>query len=233
MWEALVQSDSSDTATIEILQLLFQAFSVTTQRLLVDHLPGGTHHDITDEEIIAESASAPTTNVSPERDFAILDRYLREKPHAHLVALEAVILFSHNKTSSWLDGLSCEERKALFKAARSLAPSIKSKFKARQQEIEVKRQEDLKCRAEAIARRELKAVQEKQKLTKELEQMGLWSSRAEVEDGLEQLVGNMKKVKALKLQINFRNKVLSQTHANKESKAILDESAKNQSSYTG
>ena len=124
VWEALVQSDSSDAVTIEVLQLLFQAFSVTTQRLLADHLPGGTHHDVTDEGIIAETASVPTTNVSPERDFAILDRYLREKPNANLVALEALILFSHNKTSSWLDGLLCEERKELFRAARSLQPSI-------------------------------------------------------------------------------------------------------------
>jgi len=214
VWEALIQSDSSDAATIEVLQLLFQAFSVTTQRLLVDHLPGGTHHDVTDEEIIAESASVPTTNTSPERDFAILDRYLREKPNANLVALEALILFSHNKTSSWLDKLSCEERKALFQAARSLAPSIKERFEIRQQEIALKRQEDLKCRAEAIARKELKTVQEKEKVTKEIEKVGLWTSRAEVEDGLEQLVRNSKKFEALKLQINFRNKVLGQTHPN-------------------
>jgi len=215
VWEALIQSDSSDAATIEVLQLLFQAFSVTTQRLLVDHLPGGTHHDVTDKEIIAESASVPTTNTSPEWDFAILDRYLREKPNANLVALEALILFSHNKTSSWLDKLSCEERKALFQAARSLAPSIKERFEIRQQEIALKRQEDLKCRAEAIARKELKTVQEKEKLTKEIEKVGLWTSRAEVEDGLEQLVRKSKKFEALKLQINFRNKVLGQTHPNK------------------
>ena len=46
--------------------------------------------------------------------------------------------------------------------------------------------------------------------------MGLWTSRAEVEDGLEQLVRNTKKVEALKLQINFRNKVLGPTHPNKD-----------------
>ena len=216
VWESLVQPDSSDAATIEILQFLSRAFAVTTQRLLVDHLPGGTHHGVTDGEIVAESASVPTTNVSPERDFAILDRYLREKPNAHLVALEALILFSHNKTSSWLDSLSCEERKTLFQAARSLAPSIKRKFKLRQQVIEVKRQEDLRRRAEAIACKELKAVQEREKLTKEMEKVGLWTSRAEVEDGLEKLARKTRKIEVLKLQINFRNKVLGQKHPNKD-----------------
>ena len=97
MWEALVQSDSSDGATIEMLQLLFHAFSVTTQRLLVDHLPGGTHHNVNDEEVLAGTISVPTTNVSPEREFAILDRYLREKPNAQLVALEALSFFRTTK----------------------------------------------------------------------------------------------------------------------------------------
>lgn len=69
--------------TQEILQLLFHALSVTTQRLLVDHLPNGIYYNVTDEEVIAEITSVPTTNVSPERDFAVLDRYLREKPNAH------------------------------------------------------------------------------------------------------------------------------------------------------
>ena len=126
-------------------------------------------------------------------------------------------LFSHNKTSSWLDRLSSDERKALFQAARSLAPSIKRKFRIRQKEIEVKRQEVVKRRAEAVARKELKAVQEKGKLTKEIENLGgLWTSRAEVEDGLEQLERNTKKVEALKVQINFRHKVLGQAHPNKD-----------------
>ena len=59
-------------------------------------------------------------------------------------------------------------------------------------------------------------MQEKEKLTKDNEKLGLWTSRAEVEGGLEQLVRNTKKVEALKVQINFRNKVLSQTHPNKD-----------------
>ena len=50
--------------------------------------------------VIEEVASVPTTNLAPERDFAILDRLVREKPNAS-VALESMILYSHNKTSSW------------------------------------------------------------------------------------------------------------------------------------
>lgn len=68
VWDTLIQSNSTDTMTQELLQLLFRTFSVTTQRLLIDHLPHGIHHDVTDDDIIEETASVPTTNVSPERD---------------------------------------------------------------------------------------------------------------------------------------------------------------------
>ena len=46
--------------------------------------------------MIGETNSVPKTNVSPERDFAILDRLMSEKPNATYIALEAVILYSHN-----------------------------------------------------------------------------------------------------------------------------------------
>ena len=40
--------------------------------------------------VIEKVASVPTTNVAPERDFAILDRLVREKPNASVVALESL-----------------------------------------------------------------------------------------------------------------------------------------------
>ena len=171
---------------------------------------------MTCKEIIEETASVPTTNVSPERDFAVLDRLLREKPNAHLVALEAMILFSHNKASSWLEQLTSDEREKLLQAARTMAPTIRSKFKARRQEIEARREKDLEKRVEANARKEFKAVKEKEKLTKQIEKFGLWTNREKVEDGIEAFVRKAKKKEALKLQINFRHKVLSQTHPNKD-----------------
>ena len=48
--------------------------------------------------VVEETSSVPTTNVNPERDFAMLDRLMSEKPNA----LESLILFSHNQTSKWL-----------------------------------------------------------------------------------------------------------------------------------
>ena len=80
VWSALVASnDVTDTLTVEALQILFNSFSITTQRLLIDHLPGGIYSSY-DNDLYEEVTSVPTTNVSPERDFAMLDRLMREKP---------------------------------------------------------------------------------------------------------------------------------------------------------
>ena len=83
VWKALVEPSCSDAMTAELLQLLFGAFSLTTQRMLLDHLPGGQYHSVTDGHLIEETVSVPTTNVAPERDFAIFDKLLRESQMLH------------------------------------------------------------------------------------------------------------------------------------------------------
>ena len=106
---------------------------MTTQRLLIDHLPHGKYYSITDTEVINEMASVPTTNVSPERDFAILDRLMQQKPNTNTIALEAMIMHSQNKTSDWVQKKSEEEKEKLFKAARNLIPNTKGTYKVRKQ----------------------------------------------------------------------------------------------------
>ena len=153
VWGELIADHESNTLTQELLQLLFKAFSITTNRLLIDHLPGGKFHSVTDAQVIQDTASVPTTNVSPERDFAVLDRVLREKPNASLIALESLILFAHNKTSKWLDECEVSEREKLFKAARMLAPAIKDKFRARKFEIQ-RNEESLLNKQRAVAEKQ-------------------------------------------------------------------------------
>ena len=188
---------------------------MTTQRLLVDHLPNGVYYNVTDENVIAEVSSVPTTNVSPERDFAILDRYLREKPNAHTVALEAIIMFAHNKTSLWMNKLTYDEREQLMKTARMLSPKFRAKFLERRKEIEARRKRYLEQRAVTIASEEQKAVAEKEKLTKEIAVFGLWTRKREVENGIKLCSGQKEKKDALKVQISFRHKVLHQTNLDK------------------
>ena len=109
---------------------------MTTQRLLLDHLPGGKYHsEVVDTIIVQETATVPTTNVSPERDFAILDRMLRGKPNANLIAIESVILYSQNQTSSWLGKQTVDERSKLLKAARLRVPVVRARDKGRSEKL--------------------------------------------------------------------------------------------------
>ena len=151
VWNALIESNATDVMTQELLHLFFAAFSAITQRLLLDHLPGGKYHVVADTVMVQETASVPTTNVAPERDFAIMDRLMREKPNASHVALESMILYSHNKTSSWLEKQSHEEKEKLLHMAQTLAPTIRTKFKVRRREIEAKHEKVLIKKQEDIA----------------------------------------------------------------------------------
>ena len=111
--EVLFQSSQDDVMTQEILQLLFQSFVITLQRLVVDHLPGGMYNSVVDPQIIQETKSVPNTNVTPERDFAVLDRLMTQKPNATYIALESLLLYSHNKTATWLENKTIEEKRDL------------------------------------------------------------------------------------------------------------------------
>ena len=111
--QKLLLSTLDDAIVQELLQMLFKSFVLTMKRLLVDHLPGGIHHSVIDLAIVNETESVPTTNVNPERDFAVFDRMLSEKPNATCIALESLMLFSYNKTSNWLQSKSPEEKERL------------------------------------------------------------------------------------------------------------------------
>ena len=215
VWGDLIADHVSNVSTQELLQLLFKAFSITTNRLLIDHLLGGKFHAVTDAVSIQDTASFPTTNVSPERDFAVLDRVLLEKPNASLIALEALILFAHNKTSKWLDKLEPSEREKLFNAARKLAPSMKEKFKASRIEIQQRIEESLLNKQQAVEKKRVRELKEKEKLTNEIAKIGLWTCRLNTIAGLAAVSKKTERVKLLKLQINFRRKVLCQTYSDK------------------
>ena len=206
----LLTLTKNDSMVQELLQLLFKSFVQTVQWLLIDYLPGGAYHSISDSDaaVIEETKSVPTTNVSPERDFSALDRMLSEKSNATHIALESLLLYSHNHTSEWLQSKSAEERKKLFKASCEFSSIQKSKFLKRREEIIAKRKETaLRKEQESIKKRE-KELRMKETLTKQIQKAGLWTSGTEVEEGLKRLTTATSKRDALKLQINFRRKVL-------------------------
>ena len=204
VWNSLTESSENDAKTQELLHILFKTFSATTQRLLIDHLPKGKYHSVVGTTIISETASVPTANVSPEHDFAILDRLMRQKPNANAIAL----------VSHWLHKKTEEEKEVIFKAARTLVPATKEKFTARRQAIQKQNEDKLVEKQEDVARKQYKKDQGKEKLAKAIEAIALWTNQTQVDNGLDKIRNKTEKLKILKLQINFRNKMLNQLPSN-------------------
>ena len=48
-----------------------------------------------------ETVSVSTTNSIAERNFGMLDRFIREKPNAKMITYESVIMSRTNKTPEW------------------------------------------------------------------------------------------------------------------------------------
>ena len=85
----------------------------------------------------------PKSNIVPERDFAVLDRLMTQKPNATYIVLESLLLYSHNKTATWLENKTIEEKKRLLHVARTLTSVHRANFRKRSEDIELKRKEDL------------------------------------------------------------------------------------------
>lgn len=104
-----VDDDELNVLTIEALQIILINFLIIIERQLSENLPGGKLNEHTEgvngEQLRTESVTVSATNIVSERDFANLDRLHRDKPNANLIALEGMILFSNNKTLSWLNSL--------------------------------------------------------------------------------------------------------------------------------
>ena len=206
----LLQPSGYDVIAQEVLQVIFTSFLCTTRRMLEDHLPGGKYSS-PDETVQAETTSVPKTNVISERDFAMLDRQVRLKPNATLIALEAVIMYANNQTQKWVEEQTAGDREKLFALARKKAKFIKKQFYDRRQLIEEQRMKKQEQQLKAREQRRLKEVQEKEKWVDKLQAYGLWKLEEEIEEGLKKLSKSQQK-DAIITQIRFRQKVLGQTH---------------------
>jgi len=108
IWHHLIASTKYDATTQEVLEILYHAFSTLLSQLVQDHLPGGAHYNPS-AQLTNETKSVSKTNAVSEWDFGKLDHLLHEKPNASTLSLEAMVLFSNNKTIRWLNSRSAEE----------------------------------------------------------------------------------------------------------------------------
>ena len=80
----------------------FAAFSITTGRMLIVHLPGGKYHNV---ELVA---TVPTTNVDPEREKEISTECYGK---SRMLPSFCIILYSHNRTIEQRIGWNSNQEK--------------------------------------------------------------------------------------------------------------------------
>ena len=213
IWEALTKSCDNDVLCREILQLIFSSLDVLCRRLLADHLEGDLAQPTA--KLKSEAKLVPKSNVISERDFAMLDRLLRQKPNAHTVSLEGLILFSNNKTARWLITKSEEERRKILSVAIAKGPELRRVYKERRIAMLHERAESLRKKQAEKEKRKQQDLQEKEKLTQDIIRYGLWQTPEDIQRGVMQLKTKKAKIQALRCQLDFRRKVLQQTHTDK------------------
>ena len=195
-----------DESSIQCLEIIFGSFVVISKRMLSDHLDGGKYAS-PDIDLQVEAKSVPTTNAEAERDFGMLDRLKKLKPKAIDITIKGLIMFSRNKTKTWRDSLSSEELKNVMQRARLSKKLQKSKYLERLSKIHIQRALKLKSAIEKKQIKDQAKCLEKEHLTEQIAKVGgLWKEN--LENHLSEFKNENQCRLALKLQLNFRNKVL-------------------------
>ena len=117
--------------------------------------------------------------------------------------MEGLILFSNNKTASWLSTKSVKEREELFKKARKLAPEFRQQYQKRREKLLEDRSKILRDKQMALQHAHDKLLHDKEKLTKEIMVFGLWQSEDQIRECLASIKSTPEKLRALKLQLDF------------------------------
>ena len=93
-----------DEFTEECLCLLCCSCSILLKRQLQDQLPDGKYYSPS-EKVMDETAGVPKQNIISERNFAQLDRQLKQKHNVSTAVVSGLICFANNKTANYLENL--------------------------------------------------------------------------------------------------------------------------------
>ena len=202
-----LQDEESQVLTQQILELLCLTILIVLERQCADQLPGGKYASPSEKELL-QASSVPTSNIISERDFALFDVLLKQKPGARTSSLEALIMWSNNKPAEWLYSLPEEERASYQKESRKMADKIREKSKQRRTEILQKGKEKLEVEKQKKAAERKKKTEKKIALTLKIEKCGgLWHTKKDISQNLNKL-DEKAKIEVLYTQLQYHHIVL-------------------------
>ena len=110
-----------------------------------------------------------------------------------------------------LSAVSCYIKQELG----SSSSGLKQQYQFRRKKLIEDRAKLLQAKQASLLRLQEKKVREKGNLTKAVMKFGLWQNEQHVMDGLAKLKSKTSKLHALKVQLDFRHKILEQCPADK------------------
>lgn len=190
IYDSLIQPWDHVDKVVVYLSILLSVIGEVAKRLFKDHLPGGCWENVT-ADMKEKSRGTSQHNKFAESVFGYLDQLMRKNPNMSILASEAYIMFTSNKTKQWLD-------------AKSEA------FKEKREEIRRKQREALNEKMKKEEEKEAKRIERLGKMTDKIIFFGLWQTREDVDRALASIQSVTEKKEALKAQLNFRRYVLLQ-----------------------
>ena len=124
-------------------------------------------------------------------------------------------MFSNNKTAKWIKTKSVQEREEMFKQAREKGQKFRKVFKERRLAMFEEKARLMRAKQATAAKKRVKERKEREISLKRSFRWGLWQTVYQIEAGLMKLKSKISKLNALKTQLNFRKKILQQTHPSK------------------
>ncbi|XP_078620866.1 uncharacterized protein LOC144887482 [Branchiostoma floridae x Branchiostoma japonicum] len=209
VYKSLFSHDDAEVKrlTCEALKSIMAEFSVVTERMLKDYLPGGVFYTPTQDQR-EEMSSCPTNNTGVERTFAHLDRDVRLAPNATTLTREGKIMFRLNKTGQYLDTIPMEEKCTVFKEARKTARKDRKLHQQERVQLKQHRQELLREKTRKQTQKKAAKEAALETLKSSVRQLGLWETAEKIDSGLSKLLTKKARLQALKDQIKFRKEVL-------------------------
>ncbi len=148
------------------------------------------------------SLGVPKHNKWCEKVFGYFDRMLRDRPNITIIAAEAFVMWTYNRTAEWLCAKSDEEQDKLCDWACKEATRCLCVYHQRQQTMKVQKQLKVLNKINATLEKREKKTQKDQKCLDDVEKVGVWSLD-EIDSKLEMLPHIPDKVDAIKAQIWF------------------------------
>ncbi|XP_060592795.1 uncharacterized protein LOC132747429 [Ruditapes philippinarum] len=219
IYESLIQEWEHDDHVAVYLNIMLPAMAECAKKMYADHLPGGKWDEVT-PDMRLKAASTQKHNKFAESVFGYLDNLLRKKPNISVLASEAYIMFTANKTEQWIESKTEEEKLVLVNEAIKESQTVKENFTRRKAEIQQKQKEGMAERARMAAEKEARRVQKLTDYTSDIINFGLWQSEEEVDRELGDINSKTVKINALKAQLNFRKNVLKQNPTSDDMKNV-------------